>query len=107
MATTTKRPLAPQMQQPQIAPPVRVEARYMVPEDQQRLLPRRSRAPQTLPTHAVPHAGTVVYLSGDSAWVVELVVHEWLSPIDLSVEVWITHVGSLRHARPPGFKLTQ
>ncbi|MCL4695489.1 MAG: hypothetical protein KJ023_00280, partial [Burkholderiaceae bacterium] len=107
---TTKRPspLAQQMQQPQ-GPPhaTRIEARYMVPADQQFLLPTRARAPQVLPPHAVPATGTVVYLSNDSAWVVELVVHEWLTPIDLSVEVWITHVGSLRHARPPGFKLTQ
>lgn len=87
---------------------VRVEVRYMVPDDQQRLLPRRMRAPEPLPAGApLPQIGHVIYLSSTSAWGVEMVVHEWRSPLDLNIEVWITHVGSARHRRPPGFTLTQ
>lgn len=109
------RPVYPLQQQQQLPPadayPARrtnVEVRLCVPEDQQAHLPKRRRAPTTLPTHApLPRQGEVIYLSSSSAWGVELVIHEWLSPVDLRVEVWITHVGSSRQRRPTGFQLTQ
>lgn len=110
--------LQQQQQQPPRFPPsptsidrpegVQVEIKLCVPADQERHLPRRSRAPQFLPATApLPRQGEVIYLSSTSAWGVELVIHEWLSPRDLHVEVWITHVDSARHRRPTGFSLTQ
>lgn len=86
---------------------VRIEARYRVPDDQQRHLPKRQRAPTLLPLEVLPKVGDVVYLSSTSAWGVELVVHEWLSPFDLSIQVWITHVGPSHARRITGFGVTQ
>jgi hypothetical protein len=79
-----------------------------VPDDQERHLPKRRRAPPYLPPGVpLPRVGEVIYLSSTSAWGVELVVHEWRTPTELRIEVWLTHVGSARHLRPPGFSLTQ
>lgn len=89
-------------------PDVRISRHLCVPADQEKYLPRRRRTPQFLPAAApLPRQGEVLYLSSSSAWGVELVIHEWLSPVDLRVEVWITHVGSSRQRRPTGFQLTQ
>lgn len=98
-----------QQQQPQPGPvPVRVFMRYMVPDDQRPLLPRRPRAPSLLPPEVPrPQRGDVVYLSSSSAWGVELVVYDWHSPVDLLLEVWLTHVGSSRARRATGFGVTQ
>jgi hypothetical protein len=79
-----------------------------VPDDQKAHLPRRRRAPAFLPPGApLPRTGEIIYLSSSSAWGVEMVIHEWLSPVDLRIEIWITYVGSSRSRRPPGFELTQ
>lgn len=87
---------------------LQVEIELCVPDDQERHLPERRRAPQYLPLSApLPRQGEVIYLSSSSAWGVELVVHEWRSPVDLRIEVWITHVGTSRQRRQPGFELTQ
>lgn len=86
----------------------RIEIHLCVPDDQERHLPKRRRAPQWLPlTAPLPRQGEVIYLSSSSAWGVEMVIHEWRSPQDLRVEIWITYVGSSRHRRPTGFALTQ
>lgn len=91
---------------PPIEPSVRVH--FCVPDDQEPHLPKRRRAPQYMPPNApLPRIGEVVYLSSTSAWRVNLVVHEWRTPVDLRVEVWLEHVGAARHSRPPGFALTQ
>jgi hypothetical protein len=85
-----------------------VEIHLCVPDDQRQHLPKRRRAPHQLPANApLPRVGEVLYLSSSSAWAVELVIHEWRSPEDLRIELWLTHVGSSRHARPPGFAITQ
>lgn len=85
-----------------------VEIQLCVPDDQERHLPKRRRAPQYLPpTVPLPRQGEVIYLSSSSAWTVELVIHEWRSPTDLRIEVWITHLGGARERRPTGFSLTQ
>lgn len=82
---------------------LRMQVRYMVTDEQRSLLPGRSRAPAVIPPEApLPQRGDVIYLSSTSAWGVELVVHEWLSPTDLNIEVWLTHVGSARERRPFG-----
>lgn len=92
----------------QAPPGVRVTRHLCVPDDQERHLPKRRRAPQFLPPEApMPRQGEVLYLSSSSAWAVELVIHEWRSPIELRIEIWITHIGSARHSRPTGFALTQ
>lgn len=86
----------------------RIEIHLCVPDEEEHLLPKRRRAPRYLPISApLPRKGEVIYLSSTSAWGVELVIHEWRSPVDLRVEVWLTHVGNARHRRPPGFELTQ
>lgn len=86
----------------------RIEIHLCVPDDQERHLPKRRRAPHFLPVNApLPRRGEVIYLSSSSAWKVELVIHEWRSPVDLHVQVWITHIGAALHKRPPGFQLTQ
>jgi hypothetical protein len=85
-----------------------VEIHLCVPDDQQRHLPKRRRAPNPLPPNApLPRTGEVLYLSSSSAWAVEQVIHEWRSPVDLRIELWLTHVGSSRHGRPTGFAITQ
>jgi hypothetical protein len=79
-----------------------------VPDDQERHLPARRRAPRYLPpTAPLPRQGEVIYLSSSSAWGVTMVIHEWRAPDELHIEVWLEHVGSSRHARPTGFTLTQ
>mgnify|MGYP000393730267 CR=1 FL=1 len=86
----------------------RIEIHLCVPEDQERHLPKRRRAPHCLPlTAPLPRQGEVLYLSSSSAWQVNLVVHEWRSPQDLRIEIWLEWIGSARHARPPGFEVTQ
>jgi hypothetical protein len=79
-----------------------------VPDDEEQHLPKRRRAPRYLPAGApLPRKGEVLYLSSTSAWAVELVIHEWRSPLDLHIEVWLTHLGNARHRRASGFALTQ
>jgi hypothetical protein len=88
--------------------PVTVEVHLCVADDQQRHLPKRRRAPERFPSNVpLPRAGEVLYLSSSSAWGVELVIHEWRSPVDLRIELWLQHLDSPRHARPPGFAITQ
>jgi hypothetical protein len=88
--------------------PVSVRIHLCIPDDQERHLPKRRRAPLYLPVDApLPRHGEVIYLSSTSAWGVIMVIHEWRSPVDLRVEVWLEHVGAARHSRPSGFSLTQ
>ena len=85
-----------------------MQVHLCIPEDQQRYLPKRRRAPAYLPKGApMPRVGEVIYLSSSSAWAVAMVIHEWESPTRLRVEVWLEHVSASRHARPTGFALTQ
>ncbi len=86
----------------------RIEIHLCVPDDQERHMPKRRRAPRFLPlTAPLPRMGEVVYLSSSSAWQVDLVIHEWRSPVELRVELWLVWIGNARHARQPGFELTQ
>jgi len=86
----------------------RIEIHLCVPDDEEQLLPKRRRAPRYLPIAApLPRQGDVIYLSSSSAWRVEVVVHEWRTPVDLRIEVWLSHMGTSRHRRPPGFETTQ
>jgi hypothetical protein len=86
----------------------RIEVHLCVPDDQLRHLPRRRRAPEYLPPNApLPRAGEVVYLSSSSAWGVALVVHEWRSPGELVIKVWLDYVGASHAARAAGFGVTQ
>jgi hypothetical protein len=79
-----------------------------IPDDQEKHLPSRRRAPHYIPNGVpLPRQGEVVYLSSSSAWGVTMVIHEWRAPDDLHIELWLEHVGSSRHARPDGFTLTQ
>lgn len=87
---------------------IAVRVHLCIPDDQEQFLPRRRRAPTVLPPHApMPSRGDVIYLSSSSAWGVRVVVHEWRSPIDLRVQVWLEYMGDARYPRPPGFELTQ
>lgn len=87
-------------------PEVRIH--LCIPADQERHLPVRRRAPAYLPIDApLPRQGEVIYLSSSSAWGVTMVIHEWISPVELRIELWLEHVGSARHARPTGFTMTQ
>lgn len=85
-----------------------IEIHLCVPDDQEQHLPKRRRAPRYLPlTAPLPRVGEVVYLSSSSAWQVDVVVHEWRSPTHLRVELWLVWIGHARHARRPGFEVTQ
>jgi hypothetical protein len=89
-------------------PPITVEIRFCVPDDQEQFLPRRRRHPSTLPGHApLPRVGEVVYLSSSSAWGVTMVIHEWRSPSRLRVELWLEFVSGGRMRRPTGSEVTQ
>lgn len=86
----------------------RIEIHMCVADDQERHLPKRRRAPRFLPLMApLPRVGEVIYLSSSSAWQVDQIVHEWRSPQDLRIELWLVWIGNARHARPPGFEVTQ
>ena len=79
-----------------------------IPDDQERFLPKRRKAPEYLPADVpLPRTGELLYLSSSSAWVVTRVIHEWLAGPELRIELWLDHVGSSRYERPPGFALTQ
>lgn len=85
----------------------RVEVELCVPADQLSFLPEHRAAPFMLPAGVpVPHKGDVIYLSSTSAWGVMMVIHEWRSPLDLRIEVWIQLVGSARQIRPSECKFT-
>lgn len=117
MATTTKRPLAQQMQQPQPQrtqqPPagpahvaLTIEVQLCITDDAERHAPRRRTAPTFLPPEApVPRKGEVVFLSPTSPWAVSLVTHQWRNAHYLRVEVWLEPLGAI--SRPAGFALTQ
>jgi len=71
-------------------------------------LPDYRPAPDVLPQGSpIPRMGEFVYLSSTSAWVVRRVVHEWLSPTGLRIEVWLEWAGCARFARHPNFMVTQ
>lgn len=83
-----------------VVPRTSVAVRYCFPDDQLPHVPENSRAPTRIPLSVpVPRAGDVVYLSSTSAWVVRTVIHEWCSPTDLVIEVWMDHIGGSRFAR--------
>jgi hypothetical protein len=87
-------------------PAICIELRPL--EGQERLMPRRSRAPKVLPLYApLPRAGELIYLSSTSAWRVEGVLHEWLSQDLLRVAVLIHHHGQTHHIHRPDFAVTQ
>lgn len=68
-----------------------------ISDDQLTHLPQ-GVAVKTWPAGAVlPRVGEVVYLSSTSAWVVRIVVHEFLCGGDVSTEVWIDWIGAARH----------
>jgi len=79
-----------------------------IPEDQMVHAPKRRRAPHTLPEGApLPRVGDFIYLASTSAWVVRRVVHDWRSPCELKIEVWLDWMGNARYARHVDFALTQ
>lgn len=91
-----------------IPEPTEVQIHLCIPEDQERHLPKRRRAPLLLPRDVpLPRIGEVIYLSSSSAWTVSFVIHEWRSAGELRIELWMDWAGSARHARAPGFALTQ
>jgi hypothetical protein len=90
------------------APRLKVETVLCIPDDQRPHLPDHRPAPDLLPPGSpIPRFGEFVYLSSTSAWVVRRVVHEWLSPTGLRIEIWLDWVGSSRQARNPDFMVTQ
>ena len=98
--------MATQPTTPRAATNVRVH--LCIPDDQERHLPKRRRAPQFVPPDVpMPRVGEVIYLSSTSAWMVSRLIHEWTSAVDLRIEIWLEWVGSARHSRPPGFAMTQ
>lgn len=87
---------------------VDVKVHLCIPEDQEKFLPKRRRAPAFLPSGVpMPRVGEVIYLSSRSAWAVSMVIHDWQDAGRLKVEVWLEFVSGSRHARPTGFPLTQ
>ena len=91
-----------------IPEPTEVQIHLCIPEDQERHLPKRRRAPLLLPRDVpLPRIGEVIYLSSSSAWTVRFVIHEWRSASELRIELWIECIGSARQSRPAGFELTQ
>jgi len=85
-----------------------IEVHLCVPDEQRRFLPRRRRAPEYLPPNApLPRAGEVVYMSSTSAWGVTMVVHEWRSPSELRIQVWLEHLPRGGRATREDFGVTQ
>jgi hypothetical protein len=84
--------------------PTLLTVHLCVPDDQVRHLPKRRKAPESLPPNVpVPRQGDVIYLSRSSAWGVEVVVYDWLAPDQLRIEIWLKHVGSAQQLRESGF----
>lgn len=74
-----------------------------VPESIKCHLPASMAAPAQLPPQApVPRVGEVIYLSSASAWAVSQVIHEWRSPAQLHIEVWLEYLGGARIAPQAG-----
>lgn len=88
-------------------PAISIELRAT--DDSTEPLPRRRRAPRTLPiTAPLPRIGEIIYLNSTSAWRVLMVVHEWLAPDHLVIVLWLTHAGATHHtSSPPAFAITQ
>ena len=85
-----------------------VQVQLCVPNDQEAHVPKRRRAPQFLPPNApLPRIGEVIHLSSTSAWRVSLVLHEWHTPKDLHVQVWLDWIGPAHMQRPAEFAMTQ
>lgn len=84
--------------------PTLLTVHLCVPDDQARHLPKRRKAPESLPPNIpVPRQGDVIYLSRSSAWAVSLVVHDWLAPDNLRIEVWLKHVANVQALQESGF----
>lgn len=91
-----------------LTPTTQIEIHLCIPDDQEKWLPKRRRAPLNLPLAApLPRIGEVIYLSSSSAWGVAMVIHEWRSEQDLRIELWLEHVHAARQQRPSGFTITQ
>lgn len=91
-----------------LTPATHIEIHLCIPDDQEKWLPKRRRAPINLPlTAPLPRMGEVIYLSSSSAWGVAMVIHEWRGTHDLRIELWLEHVHAARHQRPSGFSITQ
>lgn len=89
-------------------PGTKVSVHLCIPDDQERHLPKRRRAPQYVPNDVpLPRVGEVIYLSSSSAWVVRTLIHEWRSSVDLRIELWLEWIGSARQERPAGSSITQ
>ena len=74
--------------------------RLCIPDEQLHHLPEGQHVPDTLPPGSLlPRKGDVMYLTSTSAWSVEIVIHELLCGDRVRVEVWLTWIGSARHAR--------
>lgn len=85
-----------------------VARHFCITDEQQAHIPSRRRAPAALPPEApTPRRGEVVYLSSSSAWIVSTLIHEWRSPRDLRIEIWLEYAGTGRFKRPDGFTSTQ
>lgn len=84
-----------------------IEVQLCVPGSEARFLPTRRLAPDFLPPQApLPRVDDIVYLSRRSSWKVWLLIHRWLAPDRLRIEVWIEHV-SLPSKLVQGFEVTQ
>ncbi len=79
----------------------RLEVHLCVPDEDAPLLPDYMPlgAMRLPPGAPIPRVGEILYLSSTSAWCVETVVHEPLSPTSIRVEVWLTRVGAARCRR--------
>lgn len=84
--------------------PTLLSVHLCVPDDQVRHLPKRRKAPESLPPNVpVPRQGDVIYLSRTSAWGVSVVVYDWIAPDALRIEVWLKHVGTAQSLHESGF----
>ena len=76
------------------------EVRLCVTDDQVPHLPQGQPVPTLWPRGApLPRDGEVIYLTSTSAWVVRMVIHEFLPGGALRHELWIEWVGAARHCR--------
>lgn len=81
-------------------PAVGPDLRLCIPDDQLPHLPPFQSVTTVWPKGApFPRVGEVIYLTSTSAWVVKIMIHEFVPGGALRHEAWLEWIGSARHGR--------
>ena len=68
-----------------------------IPDDQLAHVPKGIAIPVWPRGAHLPRKGDVIYLTSTSAWVVRIVIHEFVPCGAVRIELWVDWVGAARH----------